>query len=170
MWNTMGMWSGFHYFRLQVLWAAPRYKSVWRKWSLTFLLSKLSHLLLRKCCIQLLYLIFSVLYKLYHTVFTAAHFRWIKNKSITKGAVYTLSRPCMCVYVVCVWCLAFSLSLHFIFIFSLSCSSAGFKMHSNSGYRINGALNRYRLSWNFNHLFFSQSILTLAWPLMLHHS
>ena len=105
------MWSGIQYFMLQLLWAAPRYKPVKSKWSLTFLFSDSAiplkqiwyfsaasgslfntSRLLWKSGIQPLYLIVNVLHKLLYTVFTTVHFQWIRNIPICKCDVYTPSR------------------------------------------------------------------------------
>ena len=75
---------------------------------------KLYHWLLWKSCMQLLYLIFKVLYKLLHIIFTAIHLQWIRKISTSKRAVYISFRRFMSLYLFCMWCLTFSPSLHLI--------------------------------------------------------
>ena len=57
-------------------------------------------------------------------------------------------------YLFRIWCLAFVLSAFIVFILSLYHPSTGFKILSKSAYSINGTLNWYCPSWNFNHFFF----------------
>ena len=71
-----------------------------------------------------------------------------------KGVVYTPSLRYICVYLFRIWCLAFVLSAFIVFILSLYHPSTGFKIFSKSAYSINGTLNWYCPSWNFNHFFF----------------
>ena len=66
---------------------------------------KLYHWMLWKSCMQLLYLIFKVLYKLLHIIFTAIHLQWIRKISTSKRAVYITSRRFMSLYLFCMWCL-----------------------------------------------------------------
>ena len=81
----------------------------------------------------------------------------------------TCYQDVICVYIFSIYVV---LPLPFIFIwfiFSLYCSSSGFEMLSQSAYGINETLKWYWPSLNFNYFYFSQGILTLTWPLMLHY-
>ena len=82
-------------------------------------ISKLCRWLLWKCCLQPLYLIISMLYKLLGSVFITVHFRWIKKISLSKRTMYTPTRQYMCVDLFCIRCLTFSLSLHLICFLSI---------------------------------------------------
>ena len=65
-------------------------------------IGKLYYWLLRNSCVQLVHLIFSVLYKRLYAVFTKVNFQQIKNISISKYVVYTPSRQYLCTYLFCV--------------------------------------------------------------------
>ena len=75
---------------------------------------KLCHLLLWKCCIQPIYLIFNVLYWFLYAAFTMVNFQWIKNISMCKCAVLQ--------------CFTFSLGLHLHLIY------LGLHLHYDSVY------------------------------------
>ena len=123
-----------------------------------------------ECCVNLLYFVFNIFFKVFNTDFAMVHLQGVRDISIRKRTVYTPSWRNMCVYHFSIRSLTFFLSLHFIPFFFLCYSSTGNKMLSKSMDCINGTLKRCYSSWKCSHFSFLEGLFTLTWPLLRQYS
>ena len=99
--------------------------------------SKLLHWLLWKCCVQLLYFIFSVLYKVVYIVLTKALFQWSRTSTKSK-VMYTNHLDSAFMLIFSAYGVLPLTAAFISFTFFLYCSSIAFNILSKCTYIANG--------------------------------
>ena len=113
-------------------------------------------------CIQLLYLIFNLLYKVSTQPLLRYIFIGSDYGTSTLNVLCTHHPDDTCLLIMSVHDALSCCSIFIWFIFSQYRWSATFKMLSKFTYRMNWAMNWYWPSWNFNHFSFLYGMLTLT--------